>query len=135
MEVNEKKPFRIVAEIPVDTIRDALCSAFDPVSNGVGYWCEISGNRPPHGKIGEENVYPYMDYPVYEGGALFLKDIESEDGETYELSRDTIRHGLEIMATSEEGARHYADLIAETGDKTTGDVLVQYALFGEIRYS
>lgn len=53
-------------------------------------------------------------------------------GRTYELSLDKLKKGLRIMAT--EYPHHFKDVIDETGDATTGDVLVQCSLFGDIVY-
>jgi hypothetical protein len=50
----------------------------------------------------------------------------------HELSLDKLKEGLRVMAA--KYPHHFKDVIAETGDATTGDVLVQCALFGEIVY-
>lgn len=53
-------------------------------------------------------------------------------GQTYELSLDKLKTGLAVLAT--EYPHHFKNIIAEDGDSTTGDMLVQYALFGTIVY-
>jgi hypothetical protein len=39
---------------------------------------------------------------------------------------------LALMAT--KTPRHFANIVGERGDSETGDVLVQLACFGELRY-
>lgn len=53
-------------------------------------------------------------------------------GKTYKLSLRKLKAGLQVLA--DKYLHHFKDIIAETGDATTGDVLVQCALFGDIVY-
>jgi hypothetical protein len=43
-----------------------------------------------------------------------------------------VRAGLQVLAT--KYPHHFADIVVDNSDCTTGDVLVQCALFGEIVY-
>jgi len=61
------------------------------------------------------------------------KFIEREqDKKTHVLSIDKLREGLRTMVI--RYPEHFADLIEENADATTGDVLVQCALLGEVIY-
>jgi hypothetical protein len=85
------------------------------IEGGSGYWARIDvGAHQP----GWRN---YFD-------AEFTED----SGETHKLSLDKLKAGLAIMAT--KYPHHFKDVLGETGDATTGDVLVQCALFGKIVY-
>ena len=101
-----------------------LCSAFE--SNGAGYWCEVTGSNKK-GKTAIALV------PLLKGGELYLKDIESDRGTRYVLDYKTMIRGLEVMASREP--RTFADILTDDGDMTTGDVFVQCALFGKVKYS
>lgn len=125
----------IAQEVKLEDIANLLVSAFDPAVRGSGYWCEISGDRKPEKmtfQLSPEQVYRYCDYPLNEGGELYIKDIEADKGETYTLNLASIRKGLEIMAR--EYPRHWADFIGDNDDATTADVFVQCCVLGEVLY-
>lgn len=48
------------------------------------------------------------------------------------LDADRIEQGLRLMPA--KAPRHLANLIRGKGDATTGDVIIQLAVFGEIKY-
>lgn len=54
-------------------------------------------------------------------------------GQTYELSLDKLKSGLQVLAT--KYPHHFNDIVKENSDAITGDALVQCALFGDIVYS
>ena len=58
----------------------------------------------------------------------------SENPDGYRVSSASLVAGLVLMASGAKTARHFADLMAGTGDSVTGDVLIQCAAFGELRY-
>lgn len=123
--------------VSLDQVANLLCSAFDPACNAVGYWCEISGRDMPSEityptKESKEAVYDYMHWPLNKRGALYLKDIEADAGETYQLDLVSIRQGLEQMAA--KFPTHFADAINDRGDNGTADVFVQCCLFGDVIY-
>ena len=116
-----------------------LCAA---VEGGIGYWCprqDFKYTRPDNPvaimDAGESDgqIWPCYDYPLQPGGAVSFR---AEDGKgkkkTIVLNLDTITKGLQLMA--QHSPRHFANLVNENGDATTGDVFVQYVAFGEIIY-
>lgn len=53
------------------------------------------------------------------------------DREVFTITADTIRLGIDRLAKSDLWW-HYADLLKETYDAETADVIVQLALFGDV---
>ena len=71
---------------------------------------------------------------LLKGGTLLVDDLYAEEGdqETYELTLEGVKKGLEKM--KEEYPRHWADLVEENDDLITGDCFLQLAVFGEWIY-
>ena len=57
--------------------------------------------------------------------------VELDTGERIQL-REQWAAGLRLMA--QKYPRKFAEVVDGTGDATTGDVLIQLAAFGELRY-
>lgn len=127
----------IITKINVtkENIANLLVDAFDPQCNAVGYWAEISGDKKPEKMEFQsfpEQIYRYCDYPLNEGGEIYLKNIEADKGETYVLGLKEITKGLEIMA--EKYPKHWADFMQDNDDAITADVFIQCCIFGEVVY-
>lgn len=127
---------KIEVEISKEVIANLLCSAFDPAIHAVSYWCEIVGKISPKEylyRIDKQQIYPYVDVPLNEGGQLILKVTEGDEQSKYfNLDLSVIQKGLEVMA--EKYPEHFADIMSGNDDSATADVLIQCALFGEIIY-
>ena len=130
-EVNVKVP------ITKQRISDLLCCAFEGGSN---YWYLIDEFiKPPvlEWQNDPEQVYQHLDYPLNAGGALIISDKEDDEPvkskKTYRLDLDSITKGIQVMA--EKYPRHFADMVSEDFDATTGDVFLQCCLFGEVIYA
>jgi len=52
--------------------------------------------------------------------------------EEYRIGRAALKRAVILMA--ERYPHHFKDILADTGDAYTGDILVQLAAFGEERY-
>jgi hypothetical protein len=118
--------------ISLERISDLLCSAFEGGSN---YWYVINEFVEPKAltfRTDKDQVYRHLDYPLNEGGALVVGDMEDEDSEDKRLDLEAIERGLKIMA--EKYPRHMMDFINENEDADTGDVFLQCCLFGEAIY-
>lgn len=128
----------VKTEVTYESVSDLLCSALDPAvtnSSGSGYWCEISGQVRPQEllfRAGENEEYPYMEYPLNEGGLIFLKDTESDNGETYTLDLQTVERGLQLMAM--EDPEEFAKMGDNRADGATADTFLQYCVFGKVIY-
>lgn len=142
--------FTITKEIEDERVHDLLVSALEGGSN---YWYML-----------EERIDPPMPYqfttalwskereknpawihteeiPFNEGGALIFSVIseerdtekaKAEEAKRYRLDRDAMQKGIELMA--EHSPAHFGDFIKENDDAVTGDIFLQYCLFGEIIY-
>ena len=119
-------------DISLDRISNLLCSAFEGGSN---YWYVINEFVEPKAftfRTDEDEVYRHLDYPLNEGGAVIVGDMEDEDAEAKTLDLKAIEKGLKIMA--EKYPRHMSDFINDNDDAITGDVFLQCCLFGEVIY-
>lgn len=108
-----------------------LCNAFEGGSN---YWYTIARfttPKTPWRFPGDTEVFKHIGYPLAKGGAVIIADKEDEEKE-YTLDLAAVRKGWTIF--KRDYARHYADVLKENADATTGDVFLQCCLFGEVIY-
>jgi len=127
----------IKQEISLYDVECLLCSAFEGGSN---YWYEIVEFVKPSKKdlyVGDDmddkhKLFPHLQYPLSEGGAVMVQDKEGDDENVYRLDLPAIRKGLQIMA--ENHAHHFANVLTGNGDAETGDVFLQCCLFGDTVY-
>ena len=121
---------KLTVQVDDQRLADTLTSALE---GGIGYWGTIVKYIKPEKlafRSDPEVVFRHIDYPMNEGGGLV---IEVEDDGKYTLDLEALKRGVKLM--SEKYTRHFADMMSESNaDATTGDVLVQCALFGEIVY-
>lgn len=132
----------MTATIPLtdDRIKCLLCSALEGGSN---YWYLIDryefapglkyADFKEDGKMqGEDYWHPAQLIPLAEGCAVIMLDNEAGRAKQYRLDRAAIERGIAIMA--EKYPQHFADVIAENEDATTGDVFLQCCIFGNAIY-
>lgn len=117
------QPFEVTTEVNPQNVSDTLVSGLE---GGTGYWAQIDNEKGPD--YDEEMA----DKIVAARGFLLITDTDS--GKSYKLDRKAVARGVKIMAR--DYANHYADMVSEDGsmDATTGDVLIQCALLGEVIY-
>ena len=130
-----------ISNVPVENISNCLVTAFEGGSN---YWYEIAEEHRPinfNNTPAEDRQFKHISYPMNEGGSLVItlsEDMRAEEGnededpETWTLNLETIAKGLEVMKSKHKS--HYDDMVDENDDSTTGDVLLQCCLFGEVIY-
>lgn len=131
---------KIEIDISKQAIAYLLCSAFE---GGIYYWAKYSSSKsivPP--KIDYESfaddyilrkdVYPYIHYPLSDGGKLCVIEYYDDFETDHMFGLEEIQNGLKVFA--EKAPRHFGDFISENFDATTGDVFLQCCLFGEIKY-
>jgi len=95
--------------VPDRVIIDTLTSA---IEGGIYYWCSQATVSATH--------------PL---GARFC---ERDGGAVFRFTMADWPRIVAVMAT--KAPRHFANMVREAGDAETGDVLVQLACFGEIKY-
>lgn len=124
---------QVTVNVSDETIMGLLCSAFEGGSN---YWYMITSYDKRKPKQ-EDPYWPsYLTTPISEDGAIYIDD--SATGETphlrkpVRLDRARLQKGLEIMA--KDYPAHFADVLAEKDDATTGDVFLQCCIFGSLIY-
>lgn len=141
--------------IDMYTLASTLCSAME---GGIGYWSRIEEYKKPIGELtitldklsnehfnklypnrkqDEETIYRHIDYPLNDGGGVVLRETEADSNPNRQplhcLTFEKLMLGVRTMA--EKYPQHFADMLKEgASDATTGDVLVQCAIFGEIKY-
>lgn len=119
---NNPIELQITFKLSEGTFHDQVTSAIEGGSN---YWARIDvGGHQPGWRNYFTAKFTVIEISDEKAGAI--------EGQTYELTLDKLKAGLQILA--DKYLHHFKDVIGETGDATTGDVLVQCALFGEIVY-
>lgn len=136
-----KTTYEVKINIGAVDIADLLITGLDPVPfpQAVGYWCKKTGyTKPPKIEFQryEEQVYPYCDYPLNDGGAA-LFEIEGDNGDPDNgkklvLDTEAIERGLQLMATTRP--KEWADFLNDNADIETADCFLQLCLLGEIVY-
>lgn len=119
-------------EISLDRIANLLCSAFEGGSN---YWYQIDKFIKPTNmtfQTDEDQIFRHLDYPLNEGGALIISDIEGDEDKPKRLDMEAIKKGLQIMA--EKYPRNMGDFLNDNDDAETGDVFLQCCIFGDAIY-
>ena len=123
---------QITIDVPLQRISDLLCSALEGGSN---YWYEIREQiEPPKVtfRAMKGHSFPHLDFPLSEGGALMISDLEKPRRKPIRLDLAAMQKGLKIMA--EKNGRHFGDFLAENDDATTADVFLQLCVFGDVVY-
>jgi hypothetical protein len=134
-----KGQMQVTLKIDDEKIASALISAFEGGSN---YWYQIESVRKPRGeqalwKYREDSgrVYPHIDYPMNPTGHLIISSLEEPEKGKFKLTRRRIEQGLQKLAESKDYGHHFRDLASDDGgDQVTGDVLLQFCLFGDVIY-
>lgn len=128
-------PIHVQIPVTVDALACALCSAVD---GGIRYWCarvEHVGKLSPDGERIRAEYGWFAAYALNGGNAAIVVYDSAEDHDKptkHRLTRGKILRALSTMASA--CPSHLGDLLDANGDATTGDVLVQHALFGESLY-
>jgi len=114
-----EKVITVKVEVKTGYLESVLASA----SRGTDYWAEGAG------ELAYESVVHGL---LYGGKSVKITDTEDDD-KKHTLTLAKIEKGLAIMAKDEPS--EFAEILSEDGDMYTGDILLQCALLGEVRYS
>lgn len=115
----EKVVLTVKFEIDAQRIEDTLEGA------GIGYWGRF------HAVDGAESL---CDCKVFDRYAFEDDESMTRDASSYmtQLTREKMLAGIALCAV--KYPHHFRDFISGNGDATTGDVIVQCAVFGEVKY-
>lgn len=142
--MSETSEFTVTVPVTItrDSIENLLVSAFE---GGSHYWARIGGydyNNLPHARFirDPKNAMNYLPRSVNlafgEGTATLIEEFDDNTGETiatHRLDRAALERGLVLLA-GYKVSRYWQDVVNETVDCETGDVFLQLALLGEVRY-
>ncbi len=106
--------------VPALAVYDAVVSGLE---GGIQYWARVTSVWAPARAAGTGDFETDLK--------LVCDLVELDTGERIKL-REQWATGLRLMA--EKYPRRFAEVVDGTGDATTGDVLIQLAAFGELRY-
>jgi hypothetical protein len=109
--VPERKYMKVEVDIPDERIESALESGF---RTGIRYW----------GRLEEEYEVPGL------GRCFRILDLEREKSDA--ITEGCINRALVLMA--DVSPWQFGQLLEGNADAMTGNVLIQLALFGEVRY-
>jgi hypothetical protein len=93
---------------------------------------ESNDNRTEIKRHLEEKSYCYTHEIPFLGGELTIIELDDYNHNPKPLNMKTIVEGCQAMAIN--SPYHFKDLVNESGDAITSDVLLQYCVFGEIIY-
>lgn len=112
----------ITIDVSEQMLHDQVTAAIEGGSN---YWARIDVGAH---KLGWANYFT-AKFTVIE---VSDEKAGAVRGHSYKLSVPKLLGGLGVLAR--KYPHHFCAILAENGDATTGDVLVQCALFGDIVY-
>ena len=111
---------KLEVTIPTKAVFDAVLSGAE---GGIQYWARVVSLWTPARSGSPDESETDL--------RLVCDLIEHDSAEPISL-REQWATGLRLMA--ERYPRKFAELVDGTGDATTGDVLIQLAAFGELKY-
>lgn len=99
------------------------------LEGGIGYWAVLNNSTPDFdSKPDNRFTSEWATQLILDGKSIEFYDVEDEN-ERWELDLAKIIKGFELNYLKRP---HDANL--ENGDATTGDCIIQYALFGKLVY-
>jgi hypothetical protein len=118
-----KTALMLPVEIDRKRLQDILISAFDGGSN---YW--IGRLKVEGGATMSRYVAPFT------GGRVTVYTAEKADQGYVKHSRTEASLLLGLVECAKSSPKHYADFLTGRDDATTADVILQYAVLGEVIY-
>ena len=126
------RSFPVTFAMPEEAIEDTIDSAF---AGGSRHWV----------KFGElvrrvDGAESWAEHAM-RGGVVRITPLEDSeaDGPIYGVNRESIAAGVAALLAFRDGdgyenpyARHFAAMLAGTGDAETGDVLLQFIVLGKV---
>lgn len=112
---------RVSLEIPHSTLMSVVHSAWFYDSHGISYWADRKSDSRARWYVREKHEENDV-----------LDRIRWKPGPWRRVSERAIKRGLALMVKA--APKQLARLIEGNADATTGDVLIQLAVLGEVRY-
>ena len=139
MEESKEKPFQVSCTVSASIVSDFLARAFGGGSN-YWYWLE-STTKAQFVTLSSDML---GELPTTEIGFVIVMapknsragDLKSKFKESDHemlpalLDRKAVARGLQVMF--EMFPQHLVDMLGDNGDSNTGDVLLQFCLYGDI---
>lgn len=125
----EHRAFEVEAAVRIRisdrTVDDIMVTALE---GGISYWCGAA--RVVGRRLGAD-----ASEQISRGGTLMLYDAESSD--KWELTLDKFLQGVRRWVENDDGIGALVDgeLDASEVDANAADVIVQYALFGQLVFA
>jgi hypothetical protein len=121
-------------DVTLEDMANLLVCAFE---GGINYWCDkVEMKKDPAGigfdgvTLEDDEQVVYASDLIGLGGTLILHDAESSD--TWELTQEKMLQG--ISKGMEWGKFSSVEEMMDNHDAETADVIVQFALFGELQF-
>lgn len=126
----EPMALKVELEIVVtqEDIDDIIAGALE---GGINYWCNEA-------KVVGDYLGEYASEQISRGGQLLLNDFEEE--ETYTLDKEKFLTGLKMYLENPHPYEILEEIDNKLGldtcnaDATVCDMIIQYALFGDVIY-
>lgn len=116
---------KVAIEVSKERMSGLLCSALEGGSN---YWYMIQEEYNPSG------AKLTVDIP-FSGGWLMIDDEASGEEELkkpVKLDMAKLEEGMHLFSESKEMKHHWNDFLNENDDAITGDVYLQFCIFGKV---
>jgi hypothetical protein len=113
----------VTLTMPITSVLNTLESG---LTTGIAYWAALGEGGLPYQRSDTGELVGRADWRELEVVDLY------DHNRLVKLTRDSIFHGVAVMAASHP--RHFHAMITRSGDRVTGDVLVQCCLFGRVVY-
>lgn len=122
--------FQTEVQITAEDMDDIMVGALE---GGINYWCNRAAVPEKEAYLGE-----YASEQISRGGTLVLHDYEDE--RDHVLTRDKLLAGIKLYLQNPhpyditEGTRTGFKLDTCQADAVVCDMIIQYAIFGEVIY-
>lgn len=119
-------------KLQIEVSNEQLASVLQ--SAGIAYWCKSYASTlgPVAERAGKDHRYlSAADFAPVTDGYWMVR--EREGSVTWRLDAQKIARGIQVIA--DKYTHHLGAIFgSSSADATTGDVLIQCAIFGELRY-
>lgn len=145
MAISPQKTPTTFATIPVSVTAEQIADQMITfIESGISrFWCSGVFLETPGSAVITDRLW-YADKALYAADDWMIRVMEDEeetgdpeDGTAHLISKKEFTEGLTKLATVEGGAyaHHFNDIIKDSGDAATADILMQMIVFGKEVYA